>query len=353
MTDTSGTYNFQSVQVEPLIRDAYENIGVAPEFITPQKLESARRSINLLLLEWMNKSTNLWTLNSSFLSLKALQNKYSLENYVSDLTEVNLRTSTRQLNGTPASSNGGVAANAFDANNTTACTQNGDNGNISYDYGEGNEQNIVFFGITSNADNITYTLNIEASNDNGTWFSILTIPSQIYKKDQLYWFDITNPTEARYYRIKETGGNTLNIQEIYFNNNVIDTVISSISRNEYLQLPQKNVTGRPSVYYFDRTIAPSISIWPTPSSMYNAIEYSYKKMIQDVGLYSNTLEIPSRFYSALVMGLSFKLALKFNNQIAEMLNREYQNIFNLATIEDSEANIISIRPNWNSSQYLG
>ncbi len=353
MKNASGTYNFQSVQVEPLIRDAYENIGVAPEFITPQKLESARRSINLLLLEWMNKSTNLWTLNSGFLALKFLQNKYSLENYVSDLTEVNLRTSTRQLNGTPASSAEGVAANAFDGNNNTACTQNAADGNISYDYGEGNEQNIVFFGITSNVNpDITYTLNIEASNNNLDWFSILNIPSQIYKKDQLYWFDITSPAEARYYRIRETEGATLNIQEIYFNNNVTDTVISSISRNEYLQLPQKNVTGRPSVYYFDRTITPSISVWPTPSSMYNAIEYSYKKMMQDVGLYTNTLEIPSRFYPALVMGLSFKLALKFNSQMAEMLNGEYQNIFNLATMEDSEENTLSIRPSWYSNQYV-
>lgn len=341
----SGKYNFQFVKVEVLIRDAYENIGLLPEFVTPQKLESAKRSINLLLLEWMNKSTNLWTLNSGFLSLKALQNKYSLESYVSNLTEVNLRTSTRQLNGTPASSNGGEAANAFDENNTTACVQDAANGNISYDYGEGGEQSIVFFGITSNAD-VAYSLNIEASNDNSTWFSVLNIPSQIYKKDQLYWFDVTSPAEARYYRIRETEGATLNIQEIYFNNNVTDTVISSISRNEYLQLPQKNVTGRPSVYYFDRTITPSISVWPTPSSMYNAIEISYKKMMQDVGLYTNTLEIPSRFYPALVMGLSFKLALKFNSQMAEMLNAEYQNIFNLATMEDSEENTISIRPDW-------
>lgn len=347
---TSGSYNFQTVQVEPLIRDAYENIGVAPEFITPQKLESARRSINLLLIEWMNKSTNLWTLHSGFLALNEFQSSYVLPNYVSDLTELNLRSSNRVLGGIPASSNEGDAAHAFDGNSATACTQNAQNGNISYDYGEGKKEKIVFFGITSNIDR-TYTLDIEASNDNGTWFSILNIPAQIYKKDQLYWFDITNPAEARSYRVKETGGAILDIQEIYFNNNIIDTVISSISRNEYLQLPQKNITGRPSIYYFDRAITPSISIWPTPSSMYNAIEYSYKKMMQDVGLYTNTLEIPPRFYPALVMGLSFKLALKFNSQMAEMLNGEYQNIFNLATMEDSEANNISIRPSWNGNQY--
>jgi len=345
MQQLSGTYNFQSVQVELLIRDAYENIGIAPEFITPQKLESARRSLNLILIEWMNKSTNLWTLHNDFIALEQGKYKYTLENYVSDITEVNLRTSTRQLNGTPASSNGGVAANAFDGNATTACTQNAQNGNISYDYGAGREQNISFFGITSHA-TLTYSLSVEVSNDNVNWQNTLTIPAKVFEASRLYWFDIPTPTNARYYRIRETGGVTLNIQEIYFNNNVLDTTISSISRDEYLKFPQKNIKGRPSVYYFDKSITPSISLWPSPAASYNAISYSYKKMMQDVGLYTNTIEIPSRFYPALTAALSYKLAIKFNSQVADILSVEYQNSFNLATIEDTEDVNITVRQEW-------
>lgn len=347
MAITSGTYNFQSVEVELLIREAYENIGIAPEFVTPQKLESARRSINLILLEWMNKYSNLWTLHNDFLTLNEFQSKYILSNYVSDLTEVNLRTSTRQLNGTPTSSNGGIAANTFDGNNATACTQDAPDGNISYDYGEGQEQNITFCGITSHA-TLTYSLNIEASNDNATWDNILTISPKVFEKNQLYWFDISTPTNARYYRIREVGGATLNIQEIYFNNNVLDTTLGSISRNEYFELPQKNITARPTTYYFERTIIPSIYIWPTPSVIYNTIQYSYKRMMQDVGLYTNTIEIPSRFYPALVAALSYKLSLKFNNQIADILNQEAKSSFDFATIEDSEDVNISIKPEWDS-----
>ncbi len=347
MDNTSGTYNFQSVEVELLIRDAFEQIGVLPEFITPQKLESARRSINLLLLEWMNKTTNLWTLQSEFLSLNEFQIKYSLEKYVLDITELNLRTSNRELSGSPASSNGGIALNAFNGDNTTACTQDAADGNISYDYGVGNTQKITFIGVTSN-DDTEYSLAIEYSLDNVNWENLKTIPKQLYKKGKLVWFDITAPVNAQAYRIQETGRATLNIQEIYFNNNVLDTVMSGVSRDEYLQMPQKNITGRPSIFYFDRTITPSLYIWPAPTQYYNAIDYSYKKAMQDVGLYTNTLEIPARFYPALVAGLSFKLALKFNNQIAEMLNQEYQNIFNLATIEDSEDVIFSINQGWSS-----
>lgn len=347
MDNTSGTYNFQSVEVELLIRDAFEQIGILPEFITPQKLESARRSINLLLLEWMNKTTNLWTIQSDFLSLNEFQIKYSLEKYVLDITELNLRTSNRELSGVPASSNNGDPANAFDGNNATACIQDAPDGNISYDYGVGNTQKITFIGVTSNADT-EYSLAIEYSLNNADWENLKTIPKQLYKKGKLVWFDITAPVNAQAYRIRETGGATLNIQEIYFNNNVLDTVISGVSRDEYLQMPQKNITGRPSIFYFDRTITPSLYIWPAPTQYYNAIDYSYKKAMQDVGLYTNTLEIPARFYPALVAGLSFKLALKFNNQIAEMLNQEYQNIFNLATIEDSEDVIFSINQGWSS-----
>lgn len=347
MDNTSGTYNFQSVEVELLIRDAFEQIGVLPEFITPQKLESARRSINLLLLEWMNKTTNLWTIQSEFLSLNEFQIKYSLEKYVLDITELNLRTSNRELSGIPESSNGGIALNAFNGDNATACTQDAADGNISYNYGVGNTQKITFIGVTSN-DDTEYSLAIEYSLDNADWKNLKTIPKQLYKKGKLVWFDITAPVNAQAYRIQETGGATLNIQEIYFNNNVLDTVISGVSRDEYLQMPQKNITGRPSIFYFDRTITPSLYIWPAPTQYYNAIDYSYKKAMQDVGLYTNTLEIPARFYPALVAGLSFKLALKFNNQIAEMLNQEYQNIFNLATVEDSEDVIFSINQGWSS-----
>jgi hypothetical protein len=293
----------------------------------------------------MNKSTNLWTLHNGFIALEKGKNKYTLENYVSDITEVNLRTSNRQLNGTATSSNGGVAANAFDGNNATACTQDALNGNISYDYGEEQEQNITFCGITSHA-NLTYNLNVEASNDNATWYNILTIPAQVFTAGQLYWFDIAASTNSRYYRIRETEGATLNIQEIFFNNNVLDTTISSISRDEYLKFPQKNIKGRPSVYYFDKSITPSISLWPSPASPYNAISYSYKKMMQDVGLYTNTIEIPSRFYPALTSALSYKLAIKFNSQVADILSVEYQNSFNLATIEDTEDVNITIRPEW-------
>lgn len=343
MLPTSGTFNFQSIQIELIIREAFERIGILGEFVEPQKLDSAKRSIDLLLLEWMNKSINLWTLEISYLPLVTAQVQYTLPVTVSNIIQANLRTSTRQLDGVAASSNGGIAADAFDGDPLTACTQNAVNGNISYDYGMGKTQQINFVGVQSNVDR-TYNLIIESSVNNIDWLPLITLSSLDFVKGVNVWFDVPTPIDARAYRIRETGGETLNIQEIYFNNNILDMPISNVSRYEYLNYPNKRLESRPSIYYLNRQIAPILNLWPAPSNQYNCLQYSYKQMIQDAGaFYTNALEIPSRFYPALIWGLSYQLALKYNPQVAGAFKGEYEQSFNLATISDSESVNISIR----------
>jgi hypothetical protein len=470
MLPTSGTYNFLSVEIELLIREAYERLGILGEFTEYQKLDSAKRSIDFLLLDWMNKSVNLWTLQSSFLFLQPMRGEYTLPANVSDVIQVNLRTSTRLLNGTASSNirlvdgvpaaSSGVAANAFDGNPLTACTQNAPNGNISYDYVIFN-QALTEIGIISQTTQ-NYTIDIESSADgavwtplltipiqqypanisiqkifddpndtfdrafrmretggatlniqefylvnyqpnanaakafdqdpttafidilpNGfliydyginstevvsfvgiqsnitteyslvveytlgdpgyladpatTWTTLLNIPSQTYEKGIISWFDINIPVAARAYRIRETGGAILNLQEVYLNNNTYDLPISEVSRFEYNTFPNKNLQGRPSVYYLDRQIIPILNIWPTPGSGYNCLTYSYKKMMQDTGkFYTNTLEIPARLYNPLIWGLCWQLALKYKPELSAQFKAEYQESFIIATGEDSE-----------------
>jgi hypothetical protein len=337
---TSGTYDFQVIEVELIIREAFERIGILGEMVEAQKLDSARRSINFLLLEWMNKSVNLWTLETSFLHLNTNQGKYVLPNTVGDIIQANLRTSTRLLSGTAGSSQG-IANNAFDGNFSTSCTQINANGNISYDYGVDTTQQVNFVGVRSNVTR-DYTINIQSSVDNLNWELLQSIPKQTFKINETQWFDIQTPIQSRAYRIVETGGAILDIQELYFNNNITDMVISPVSRYDYLTFPNKNLQGRPSVYYFNSKINPIFNIWPVPSDEYSCIQYSYKKMMQDVGQYTNAIEIPQRFYQAMVWGLAYHLAVKFNPQVANQMRAEYSQTFLEATVEDAEETTLKI-----------
>lgn len=347
MPITSGTYNFQVIEVELIIREAFERIGIVGSLIEAQKLEAARRSINFLLLEWMNKSVNLWTLQSAYLPLIPNQGQYIFDNIIGDVIQANLRTSTRQLNGTPGASNGGDAANAFDGNPATSCNA-GEDGNISYDYGDGVTQQINFIGIQS-ATNTTYTLVLETSVNNADWTLLYTIPPQTFSAGTTVWLDVPTPINARAYRITETGGKALDISELYFNNNVLDMPISSVSRYEYYTYPNKKLVGRPAIYYLDSQINPIFNLWPVPSEQYNCVQYTYKKMMQDVGLYTNSLQIPQRFYQAMVWGLAYNLAIKYNPSIAGMLRSEYEQAFNIATVEDAEITPIKIYANYSRS----
>jgi hypothetical protein len=368
MLPTSDSYNFQSVQVEILIREAFERLGITGELVSALQLQSAVRSINLILLEWMGKTTNLWTLRNDFIPLFSGQGQYILPQRLLDIVQVNLRSSTRQLSplnigiaqsntlATYDGAGGGNAANVYNADITTGCTQNAINGNISYDFGISNPgpnqvintATITFIGIQSNVTR-DYDLAIEQCQsgddpaDEGSWIPLLDIAEFSYPAGVTQWFDIIAPVEARAYRIREIGGNILDIRQIFNNNNVFDFNISNVSRYEYNTYPNKNLQSRPSIYYLDRLLKPTLYIWPTPAPQYNCLSYSYKQMMDDVDSLTDTVQIPAKMYPALIWGLTYQLALKFSPQLAEMAEAKYERAFDIATKEDTEDTIISIR----------
>lgn len=334
---TSGTLNFSSTQSEQIIVEAYEKVGILPDLITAQKIVSAQRSLNLILSEWINRGLNLWTVRQSMLNLIANQNSYLLPFGTSDVLEATIRTSTRNLGGTAFSSSG-VASNAFDNNPATACIETAPDGYIGYDFGQNSQYAIAMVGVQSNVA-ITYNLVLEFSNDNITWFSGLLTGAQTYATGNNVWYVIPVPTLARYFRIRETAGATLNIQELYFNTTLQDTIISRISRSEYISYPQKNQKSRPTSFYVDRQINPTIYIWPTPTNLYNNLFYTRISMMEDIGSMVNMAAIPQRFYQALCCNLALELSLKVSDLPLEkitILKGLADESFNKAAREDSE-----------------
>ncbi len=346
---TSSTYNFQALENDELITECFERIGISGEQLVPVKLNSAKRSLNLLLLDWISKSINLWTLSTAYLSLNTGQSKYVMNSTITDILQINLRQFTRLLNGTAQTNTaatydnggGGDSLFAFDGDPTTACIQNVADGNISYSYGAGVSQTINFIGVQSNTTTL-YTLLVETSNDDVNWTTLITIPPQTFKAGLTVWFDVVLPVNAMTYRIREIGGKTLNIQEIYLTSNITDLKLSSVSRDTYLSFSQKFVQGRPSCYYFDKQITPILNIWYPPTNIYQVLQYSYINIMQDAGGFYNIADIPSRMLPALSWGLTWLLAIKYNPPLAAEMKNEYEQAFIIATANDSENVNLSI-----------
>ena len=86
---TSGTSVFQPDASE-IIEEAYERIGI--EALTGYDIRTARRSLNLLALEWANRQVNLWSIDSNTIALLPAVAVYTLPADTIDLLDVVIRT---------------------------------------------------------------------------------------------------------------------------------------------------------------------------------------------------------------------------------------------------------------------
>lgn len=362
---TSGTYNFISPQVREIIDEAYERVGILATNITEQKIVTAIRSLNFVLQEWVSKGNNLWTIRHGMIGLVPNQSAYKMVANGIDIKTAAIRTSTRLLGGSPVSSAGGSAANSFDGNPQTACSQLSPNGYISYNWGA--SQNVVsMVGIQSNV-NSQYALEFERSNDGVNWVTALSLPAQDYVYGNLQWFVVPVPAPSNQFRVREvnsgsstenwedinyanwedfvlpvvweTWGNVvpLNVQELYFDANLNDTVVTRLSESEYTSLPNKSQTGRPSSFWVDRQIEPVVYLWPTPTGQYNNLYFTYWKAIQDIGSMTDSAEIPVRFIEPLCSALAYKLAVKEGDQSRmQMLAALAEQAYKTSADEDRE-----------------
>ena len=128
-----------------------------------------------------------------------------------------------------------------------------------------------------------------------------------------------------------------------------DYEMSRISRGDYLEFPNKTDQGRPSQFYFDRQIAPQITLWQTPENSTDQLVYYYVQRIEDVDSLTNTTAVPFRFYPCMVAGLAYYLAIKRAPDRVQMMKSIYEEEFQRAANEDEDKVPLMLTP---SIRYL-
>ena len=90
---TSGTAA-ANLDLNNIIEEAFERCGL--ELRTGYDFRTARRSLNLLTIEWANRGVNLWTIEQGQIALNMNQAAYDLPVDTIDLLEHVTRTGTGQ-----------------------------------------------------------------------------------------------------------------------------------------------------------------------------------------------------------------------------------------------------------------
>ena len=129
----------------------------------------------------------------------------------------------------------------------------------------------------------------------------------------------------------------IDITEAVITRNSTDLQLEWIGRSEYLFTPTKTQEAIPTQFFLDRQTTPVIKLFPTPENSTDIIKYNALTRIQDVGDYTNNMEVVFRFIPCLVSGLAYYVAMKRAPEKIALLKQVYDEEFDRAAFEDIDS----------------
>jgi hypothetical protein len=292
---TTGTSTF-NLDVNDLIEEAFERCG--KELRTGYDFRTARRSLNLLTIEWANRGINLWTIEQGTIPMVTGQATYPLPVDTIDLMDTVVRT------------NNGVQSNQIDINisrisESTYMT-------LPNKLAQGRPIQ-VWINRQSGQENLSNALLAVGIGSTDTTITLTSTAG-----------------------LASAGFIKIGTETISYPN---------VSGNQLLNCARGQNGTTAAAHNAGAAITvqnlPSINVWPTPNSPGSQYTFVYYRMrrIQDAGSGTYVQDIPFRFIPCMVAGLAYQLSTKLpevDMNRVPMLKADYEQQFQLAAEEDRE-----------------
>ena len=147
------------------------------------------------------------------------------------------------------------------------------------------------------------------------------------------------------------GSENIDVLEAVVNRSGIDLQLERISMEEYMKVPRKGQTGRPTQFAVRRgRDSATVYLWPVPENSTDTIKFEVVRYIQDVTRSSQTADVSRRFLPCLTAGTAYFMSMKRPGVDAgriQMLKQEYEERLLRAQEEDKERASIYMRPRIN------
>jgi len=142
---------------------------------------------------------------------------------------------------------------------------------------------------------------------------------------------------------------TIDVLEVAVNRDNTDIQIERITMEEYLKIPRKGQTGRPTQYAIRRDRDnPILYLWPVPENTTDLLKIEQVRYTQDVNKSAvQTADISRRFLPCLAAGLAYQMSMKrpgVDGGRIQMLKMEYEERLARAMDEDRERSNLKIVP---------
>lgn len=282
---TSGTIGTTVIETRKVLEHAIRRCGISATAQTPEIVSVALDNLYLLMLNLAAKGLNLWTIDKQIIPVVAGQPTYLMPAGTIDILNMVYSRPT-YVTGVNSSS-----ANSYTVQLSSATAIQR-----------------VGFTLTTLP---TSALTVQASNDGITWTTVSTIATnELPVVNQLAYYDIeiSNANGYVYWRLY-AGGATFTATQLLLCSAIYDLPVTQMNRDDYTALPNKFIQSNPSVnFYYEKLVNPQYTLWPVPNNSTNMVTIWRYRQIQDVGTLSQTLELPARWYEAIIWQLALRLA---------------------------------------------
>lgn len=165
----------------------------------------------------------------------------------------------------------------------------------------------------------------------------------------LWSTSVSSVTVAASTGVYNLSSNTIDALEVVLNRDSTDLQLTRITSEEYLLIPNKTQTGRPSQYSIRRSRDnPVMSVWPLPDNSTDILKIEVISELQDINKSAEqNADLPKRFFPCLTAGLSYYMSMKRAGVPSErigMLKTNYEETLARAMEEDRERASLFIRP---------
>jgi hypothetical protein len=298
---TSGSTLFDMDFTE-IAEEAWERAG--REMRSGYDLRTARRSMNLLTIEWQNRGINMWTIDQGVITLTAGLNTYALPTDTIDLLEHVIRTGQN-----------------------TATTQA--------------DLNITRISVSTYA---TIPNKLSPGRPIQVWVQRLSgvVSPTNATLDGAIDDSTTTITLSSTTGIPSSGFIRLDTEDIYYGY-VSGNTLGGVFRAQNNTTAAAHTDGT-AVY---NPNLPAITVWPTPDNT-TTYQFAYWRMrrVQDAGSGVEVGDMNFRFLPVIASGLAYYIAMKVPElaQRLDMLKSVYDEQFNLAAGEDREKAAVRFVP---------
>lgn len=98
------------------------------------------------------------------------------------------------------------------------------------------------------------------------------------------------------------------ITQMRIRRNSTDLEMVEMGRQEYFSLPNKDNTGYPAQWYYDRQRSGgTLYVWPAPDTTSSTLRFTYRRIVNDMDATTDDLDLPQEWYDAVVYNLAKKM----------------------------------------------